>query len=89
VLARLVDEEDPTPDLSREDVVIFIAEGILCERLNVPIDEAVVALAGMAVEHDVSLVEVARAIVAGAHQVGPCTPARQPAEGHVADPEVN
>jgi hypothetical protein len=82
-----MDEIRPEPDTSREDVVIFLAEGIVCERLDVSIDGAVVALADMAVTRGVSLVEMARCIVVGEIDPGSDTEARRPTEEEMADPE--
>ncbi|HEY2225134.1 hypothetical protein [Actinomycetospora sp.] len=80
-----MDEELTQNDWSREDVVIFLAEGVVCERLDVPIGEAVVALADMAVTRALSLVEMARLIVAGEVDPGSYAGTRHE-EGQTADP---
>ena len=53
-------------DPSREGVAIFMAEGVVCERLGVPIDAAIVVLADMAVTRGLSLLDMAEAILGGA-----------------------
>ncbi len=67
--------------------MVFVAEGIVCERLGVPIDDAVVALADMAVRRGVNLVDMARAIVAGEIEFATGTEARRPDQEQMADPD--
>jgi hypothetical protein len=81
-----MDEELCPDDWTREDTVIFLAEGIVSERLDVPINEAVVAVADMAVIRDLSLVEMARLIVAGEVDPGSSSQTRREAEEETADP---
>jgi hypothetical protein len=83
-----MDDDIPPNDLSREEVVIFVAEGIVCERLGVSIDEAVVALADMAVTRDLSLLEMARAVVADEVDPGSYTRARGDPGGRMTDPNT-
>jgi hypothetical protein len=81
-----MNEGNPANDFSREEVVIFVAEGIVCERLDIPIHEAVVLLAEMAVNRGVGLVDLARQIVAGAVDPGPCIEAYRRAAEQTSDP---
>lgn len=81
-----MDEELPANDMPHDDVVIFVAEGIVCERLGVSIDDAVVALADMAVTGNGTLVETARHVLAGEIDPGSYTQTRPEAEGTRADP---
>jgi hypothetical protein len=87
VQARLMDQENPTDDPFGDDAVIFVAEGVLCEQLDVSMNEAVVALAGMAVDAGVGLLEVARGVVAGAFAPESFAQTRQPAKEHARDPD--
>jgi hypothetical protein len=81
-----MDQEDPTSD-PYDDVVIFVAEGLLCEQFDVSVNDAVVALAGMAVDRGIGLLELAREVVAGALATGSFGEAHRLARehGHEAD----
>lgn len=78
--------EDPTNDPCGDDEVIFVAEGLLCEQLGVSMDDAVVALADMAVERSIGLLELAREVVAEATDPGSLSEARRPAQDPGHDP---
>jgi hypothetical protein len=81
-----MDEESATNDPSGDSATIFVAEGIVCERLGLSIDEAIVALADLAVARGTGLLEMARDIVAGEIDPGSAAEARRPVEGQAADP---
>jgi hypothetical protein len=81
-----MDEESATNDPSGDSATIFVAEGIVCERLGLSIDEAIVALADLAVARGTGLLEMARDVVDGAVGPGSAAEVRRPAEGHAADP---
>jgi hypothetical protein len=82
-----MDDKYSANGLFREDVVIFVAEGIMSERLDGSVDEAIVKLADMAVTRGVRLVEMARCIVADEIDPSSNTLAPLPAEEQMADPE--
>lgn len=79
-------EESTANDPPREDEVIFMAEGFVCERLDIPIEDAIVVLADMSVTRGLSLLDMAQAIVARVIDPGSHTVARRPAEKHEPDP---
>jgi hypothetical protein len=81
-----MDQEDPTSD-PYDDVVIFVAEGLLCEQFDVSVNDAVVALAGMAVDRGIGLLELAREVVAGALATGSFSEAHQRVQEHRPEPD--
>lgn len=59
----------------------------MCEQFDVAIDDAAVALAGMAVDRGIGLHELAREVVAGALGTGSFSKTRRPAQEHEHEPD--
>jgi hypothetical protein len=68
------------------DDTIFVAEGILSERLDVPIDEAISVLADLAVGRGRSLLETAQDIVEETTRHRPHRWRDTSNRGHTSDP---